>query len=189
MGVVQLVTCFFCNNEKTIFSPHQGAAINHVKFQKSAMLHSVFTYGTLQIPAIMAAVTGVQPEFDEAILPGHTCYRMKHRVYPGAVPCIGRYISGRLYLGIDDARLKYLDVFEDILYERQLLTVMTRNTTVKAQVYIVARKYRKLLLPEPWDIEEFKSKHLARYHISCRKFHQRITGSGKPSGCQEACVK
>ena len=146
------------------------------------MTHSVFTYGTLQVPAIMAAVTGIQPGFEEAILPGHACFRMEHRIYPGAVPADDSYIRGRLYLGIDDPVLNYLDAFEDVLYERQLLAVMASNITVKAQVYIVAEGYRHLLLSEPWDIEEFKSKHLVRYLESCHKFYNGISRAGKNRG-------
>lgn len=148
------------------------------------MSHSVFTYGTLQVPAVMAAVTGAQPEFAEATLPGHACYRMKGRIYPGAAPCNDSFVRGRLYLGIDNLLLDYLDAFEDVLYERQLLDVMVRDTTVRAQVYIVAEGHRKLLLPEPWDIEEFKTKHLVRYLESCRKFYKRITGMEKTGGYQ-----
>jgi gamma-glutamylcyclotransferase (GGCT)/AIG2-like uncharacterized protein YtfP len=143
------------------------------------MLHSVFAYGTLQVPAVMAAVTGIQTEFVAAILPGFACYRMKHRVYPGAIPCTDNYINGRLYLGIDDTILKYLDAFEDNLYERQQLDVITRDARVKAQVYIITREYRQLLLPEAWDIEQFKSKHLVHYLESCRKFHQSISVAEK----------
>ena len=140
------------------------------------MSHCVFAYGTLQVPSIMAAVTGIQPRFEEAILPGYACYRMKHRVYPGAIPCNDGYISGRLYLDINDVMLKYLDAFEDVLYERQLLEVMTsRNTRVNALVYVVVEEYRQLLKSESWDIEEFKLKHLAHYLESCRKFHQRVS--------------
>lgn len=149
------------------------------------MSHPVFTYGTLQVPAIMAAVTGVQPEFEEAMLPAHACYRMKHRIYPGAVPCNDSYARGRLYLGVDDLVLDYLDAFEDILYERQQLAVMTHNIIVRAQVYIVAERYRKLLLSEPWDIEEFKSKHLARYLESCRKFYKSISGTENPGDSRD----
>lgn len=146
------------------------------------MPHSVFTYGTLQVPAVMATVTGVQPEFDEAILPEHACYRMKHRIYPGVVPCNGCAVNGRLYLDIDDIILECLDAFEDVLYQRQLLDVKTCGTTVKAQAYIVADRYRGLLLPEPWDINEFVSKHLARYLESCQRFHQEFTGIKKAGG-------
>ena len=148
------------------------------------MSHSVFTYGTLQVPAVMAAVTGTQPEFAEAILPGHACYRMKHRIYPGAAPSNDSFVRGRLYLGIDNRLLDYLDAFEDVLYERQLLDVMVHEAKVRAQVYIVAEGHRKLLLPEPWDIEEFKTKHLVRYLDSCRKFYKRISGMEKTGGYQ-----
>ena len=134
----------------------------------------------------MATVTGIQPVFEDAILPGYACYRMQQRIYPGAAPCTDSSIRGRLYPGIDDTILEYLDAFEDVFYERQLLAVMTGNTAVAAQVYIVAEKYRQLLLPEPWDIEEFKSQHLARYLESCRKFHGTIRGTGH---IQQDCVR
>jgi gamma-glutamylcyclotransferase (GGCT)/AIG2-like uncharacterized protein YtfP len=139
------------------------------------MSHSVFTYGTLQIPVIITAVTGTRPKYEEAILPQYACYRMKHRIYPGIIPCNNSCVSGRLYHDINETTLKYLDAFEDILYERQQLNVSTRTTCLMAEVYIVATKYRDLLLYEPWDIEQFKTKHLAHYLESCRKFYKSVS--------------
>ena len=134
----------------------------------------------------MATVTGIQPEFTEAILADHACYRMKHRIYPGAIPCNGCFVRGRLYLDIDDATLECLDAFEDVLYQRQLLVVRTLDAAVKAQVYIVADEYRKLLLPETWDIDQFTTRHLVRYLESCRRFYQGISRAGKTEGHLES---
>lgn len=128
----------------------------------------------------MAAVTGLRPDFEEAILPEHACYRLKHRIYPGTVPCRGSFVRGRLYRGIDDVILKYLDAFEDVLYQRRLLAVSTRDSTINAQVYIIADEYRDLLLSESWHIEEFVSNHLARYLDSCNRFYQQISATIKP---------
>ena len=144
------------------------------------MLYSVFTYGTLQVPEVMAAVTGMRPDFEEAILPGHACYRLQHRIYPGTGPCSGGFIRGRLYHGINDLTLKYLDAFEDVLYQRRLLAVSTCDSIINAQVYIIADEYRDLLLPEPWHLEEFVSNHLARYLDSCHRFYQKMSTTMKP---------
>lgn len=144
------------------------------------MLHSVFTYGTLQVPEVMAAVTGGWPESEEAMLPGYACYRMKHRIYPGTIPCDGSFVRGRIYRGIDDLKLQYLDAFEDVLYQRRLLAVRVHDSTINAHAYIVADEYRDLLLPEPWHIEEFVSNHLVRYLDSCNRFYQKISTTIKP---------
>jgi len=134
------------------------------------MEHAVFTYGTLQIPEIMLAVTGQTFRSQSAILPDFARYSIRDKVYPAIVQAAGMSVSGILYSGIDHQTLGLLDVFEDILYERRDVEVFTENTIRSAMTYVIADRYRQCLSPELWDIEQFKVQYLENYLISCREF-------------------
>lgn len=127
------------------------------------MLDSVFTYGTLQVPAVMTAVTGKTFPFQPAVLPAYRCFKIRHRVYPAIIADSTAETTGTLYTGIDAEALALLDEFEDVLYDRLTVEVQTETGRVKAYAYVVADKYRHRLSDEAWDLCEFESKHLPSY--------------------------
>ena len=133
------------------------------------MGQSVFTYGTLQIPAVMEAVTGQIFISVSAILHDHARFAIKRQVYPGIVPQAGSFVNGCLYFDVDDAALHCLDIFEDVLYERKPIQVACDNGMITTQVYVVCAKYRNLVDTKPWNLEDFTRRHLADYLKSCRR--------------------
>lgn len=80
-------------------------------------------------------------------------------------------MDGCLYFNLDEAAIRCLDAFEDVLYVRQAVRVACANRMITAQVYVLSAKYRKLLNAEPWDLEDFRRHYLADYLESCRRFH------------------
>ena len=135
------------------------------------MSEPVFTYGTLQVPVVMEAVTGRKFTSSPAILNDYIRYIVKRQVYPGIIPLAGSVVDGRLYFDMDDAAVRILDAFEDVLYERRQVEVNCNNQKIPAQAYVVAEKYRNLLSRENWDIKAFESEQLVNYLDSCRSFH------------------
>ena len=54
---------------------------------------SVFTYGTLEFPDVMEAVTGRSFKSVEAMAEGYARYLLKERMYPGMTPVSGHNTS------------------------------------------------------------------------------------------------
>ena len=136
------------------------------------MTLSVFTYGTLQIPSVIEAVTGRKFKSEPAVLENFVRFRIKNQVYPGIIPKENASIDGMIYFDLDERSLGFLDAFEDVLYVRTQDVVICNNNKIPAMVYVVDRQHRDLLSDEPWDIESFKRNHLDSYLESCRKFHR-----------------
>lgn len=132
----------------------------------------VFTYGTLQIPDIMEAVTGRKFKSEPAALEKYNRFRIKNQVFPGIIPMDSGSVNGVVYFDLDNTSLSFLDAFEDVLYVRKEAIVICGNKKILAQVYVVGEEYRGLLSDELWDIKQFRQKHLDVYLKSCKKFHK-----------------
>ena len=133
---------------------------------------AVFTYGTLEFPEVMEAVTGRGFDSVEATTEGYARYLLKGRIYPGMTPVSGQTTTGRVYLGITQQTLELLDDFEDDMYVRQLITVrIQEGHEFNAYAYIIQPKDRAVLSGNPWVRETFVKDHLASYLAACRQFH------------------
>ncbi|MEQ8288454.1 MAG: gamma-glutamylcyclotransferase family protein [Gammaproteobacteria bacterium] len=124
---------------------------------------SVFTYGTLQVPTVMTAVTGQSFPYQPALLPGYRRYQIKNRVYPAIVPDESASTPGVLYNDINDEALALLDEFEDVLYDRLQVVVQQEGKPVNAYAYVIAAKYMDRLASHDWDLSEFERQHLDYY--------------------------
>ena len=126
-------------------------------------MYSIFTYGTLQVPAVMQAVTGKHFASCAAILHGYQRFKIKGKTYPGIVKNENNAVQGILYKEIDAESLVLLDEFEDICYERCLVDVMVNNKKEKAFLYVTSEDYKQYLSNEKWNLEEFERKYLNKY--------------------------
>jgi gamma-glutamylcyclotransferase (GGCT)/AIG2-like uncharacterized protein YtfP len=139
---------------------------------------SVFTYGTLEVPDVMEAVTGRVFDSAEAITDGYARYLLKGRIYPGMTPVSGQATSGRVYFNVSRGTLERLDEFEDDIYVRQWIPVRTdEGHGFNAYAYIIEPKDRAVLSMNPWIREKFVKDHLATYLAACRHFHLTISRS------------
>lgn len=130
----------------------------------------MFTYGTLQIPEVMAAVTGRRFRFEPATLRGYVRYRLIGRVYPGLRRRPGAATGGLLYRNVDRLSLARLDRFEDFFYRRQTLGVIAGSGgSVLADVYVIDPRYYRLLEPRRWSLQAFARHRLRRYLRRCRR--------------------
>ena len=140
---------------------------------------SVFTYETLEIPAVMEAVTGRSFESVPGTTKGYERFLLKGRIYPGMTPMYSQansVVSGRVYFGLDSRTLDLLDQFEDDVYVRREIWVHTaEGDSMQAYAYIIDPKERKSLSADSWDIGSFKKKYLANYLVACRAFHKQAT--------------
>lgn len=133
---------------------------------------SVFTYGTLEVPEVMEAVTGEVFDSAEAITEGYARYLLKGRIFPGMTPVPGYITSGRVYFGVSPRAIRLLDRFEDRFYVRQVIPVRTdAGYWSHAYAYIIQSQDREVLSLNPWIREKFVEDYLSSYLENCRLFY------------------
>ena len=134
---------------------------------------AVFTYGTLEIPEVMEAVTGQTFPSVDATAHGFVRYLLNEKIYPGMKVEAHASTFGRVYLNVDEQSLRILDEFEDEIYERKLIEVIIRTGgSCRAFAYLIPHLAYQTLSSEPWNKEEFLSKYFDTYVESCRLFHE-----------------
>ncbi|MEM6998481.1 MAG: gamma-glutamylcyclotransferase family protein [Pseudomonadota bacterium] len=126
-------------------------------------MYSVFTYGTLQIPDVMQAVTGKEFGPVPATLFGYQRFKFKERTFPGIINNKNCSIDGMLYRNVDEQSLERLDTFEDVVYERCVLDIQVDNEIEQAFVYVTRDEYKNYLSDEEWSLEDFKRNRLELY--------------------------
>lgn len=125
--------------------------------------HFLYTYGTLQVPAIFRHIVGRTVEGHPTSLDGYARYRVRACVYPAIVEELGGRVPGLVYGGLSTSELERLDNYEGELYERRLLPVLHGSLHVEAYVYVLRADQRHLLSTEAWDLDSFTREHLSRY--------------------------
>ena len=136
----------------------------------------VFTYGTLEIPEVMEAVTGRSLASAEARAKGFAKFLLKGRIYPGMIALPGAVCSGRVYYHPDRRTLEILDAFEDEVYTRERIEVeVVEGGSVEAYAYLIPPRYRECLTSIPWKPDEFMTRHLAHYLEACKAFHREVS--------------
>jgi gamma-glutamylcyclotransferase (GGCT)/AIG2-like uncharacterized protein YtfP len=129
---------------------------------------NVFTYGTLQLPEVMRAVTGGDYPSTPARLPGYARYRLTGLAYPGLRAERGAFTDGVLYRAIDPEALRRLDAFEDTFYRRETLLALPEGGTPEpAETYVVPPEHHGLLELLPWSLEGFRDSALAGFMARC----------------------
>ena len=130
----------------------------------------VFAYGSLQLSAVMNAVTGRHFAAVPAQLPGYSRYSLHNRRYPGIRPRRGCITDGVLYRDVDALSLLRLDAFEDAFYQRRRLPVFIgREHPTVAEVYVVDPASYRLLQPRRWEVAAFRRRFLKPYLRRCRR--------------------
>lgn len=127
---------------------------------------NVFTYGTLMFDDVWRAVVGRLNASLPGQLGGYEAWKIAGQVFPGMAPATGHEVSGRVWQKVTDEELKRLDAFESGIYHREMINVKTAGGGIDCWVYLMRADCRSLLLPEPWDREEFRRLHLATYLAS-----------------------
>ncbi|MGD9016041.1 MAG: gamma-glutamylcyclotransferase [Desulfobacterales bacterium] len=124
----------------------------------------LFAYGTLQVPDIMARVTGKRFQGIPAVLPNYRRSQLKDADYPGIAPSRGSETPGTLFRGFDEGDLDRLDRFEGSLYQRRPVTVLTAPGVQKtAWTYVVRKRFRNRLTRRSWHLEQFMDAGYGRF--------------------------
>jgi gamma-glutamylcyclotransferase (GGCT)/AIG2-like uncharacterized protein YtfP len=142
---------------------------------------ALYTYGTLQVGAIIAHIVGRQLAGVPARLTGYARFRVRDRVYPAIVEAAGGEVSGVLYAGLEDAELARLDFYEGDLYERREVSVGAGPMQRRAVTYVLRPEHRHELSEEAWDLQAFLRDHLADYLAIVAETSQAPPGASRRS--------
>ena len=145
------------------------------------MSDALFTYGTLQFPEVMEAVTGLALPWVEAEAPGFAQFCFTDRIYPGMVARKGALTQGRVYTALSQQTWDLLDRFEDPIYRRDLLEVYRSDgSKMIVHAYVLPVAQQHLLSSDLWQMDWFSDVHLDGYVSRCRVFYDAITSEDLP---------
>ena len=123
----------------------------------------LFVYGTLMQDAVRAAVCGRALPARAATLAGYARYALRGEVYPAIVPRPRATTDGLLCEGVDHALWQHLDAWESPLYERLTVNVVSGDTLLAAQAYVLTPREHHRLEDRSWSPRDFERLHLAAY--------------------------
>lgn len=123
----------------------------------------LYTYGTLQLPAIMSQIVGRALLGRPARLSGYARYRIRDRVYPAIIEAPGAELAGVVYELLQPRELARLDDYEGAMYERRVVAVELGGACIEANAYVLRPEHVHRLSAEPWDLGHFEREHLASY--------------------------
>jgi gamma-glutamylcyclotransferase (GGCT)/AIG2-like uncharacterized protein YtfP len=132
---------------------------------------NVFTYGSLMIPSVMAAVTGKHFQVMKACLREYARFKVKGESYPGIIYKTGAATDGVVHRDVDDLSLNLLDDFEGELYKRISVPVeVDQSGALIAETYVVSPEHLHRLSSVPWDLDKFKKENLQEFLRSYKGF-------------------
>ncbi len=125
---------------------------------------NVFAYGSLMFDEVWLGVVGRMVPSVTASLENFEAWKIAGEPFPGMAPASGHRVTGRVWSGISQIELDRLDAFESGIYDRQPVFVRTAvDPSLQCWAYVVQPGFQTLLLPEPWDRDEFRRLHLATF--------------------------
>lgn len=148
-------------DEQTFLLPAGSAPFTKLIGQRAGatigcVMHDLFAYGSLQIPAVMAAVARQSVEARPAILVGYQRMRLGALPYPGIRPSRGRSVDGVLYRGLGRLAFARLDRFEDAFYRRIAVMVSVGDVVQPADAYVIGPASFRKLASGPWMLQGFR---------------------------------
>lgn len=144
----------------------------------------LFVYGTLMVPELVEALTGLRPRSQPAVLHGFERRAVRGEVYPAIVPARGARVQGRLLDRLPSPRLAFLDAFEGPEYRRSARQVtLADGRRVRAWCWHWAPARRRELEAGPWDEGAFRCDALPGYLRRCRRLGRALRW---PSGATDA---
>ena len=151
---------------------------DRVRRRHATLMATIFVYGTLMADDVLRALIKRVPRGAPALLPGHTRYAARGRVYPGMVPnpAPGASVRGRLLFELDEGEIRVFDAFEGDEYVKTKVTALhlpsndaTDGPTVQADAYLWCAP-RSELTEWRWDYEAWVAADLERYAKMCAQF-------------------
>ncbi len=131
---------------------------------------NLFVYGSLIIPEVFAAVTGIHRQPKPSWIAGYARYCLVDRSYPGLVPEAGAKTHGAVYIDLGSEALNLLDRFEGSLYARtDVLSHSSDGQSYASSVYVIKDSSRHLIDHRDWDLDAFRTNHLSAFLLDAHR--------------------
>lgn len=118
---------------------------------------SLFAYGTLRAPELLAAVLGHPAKSVDAVARGYRTVYYPGRTYPALIAAPGRVARGALVADLTADDLRLLDQFEGDEYERRTIKVRVESRLTSAEVYWPLADIAATA-PQ-WHYDEWRARH------------------------------
>ena len=125
------------------------------------MKHSVFAYGLLKYPKLVAALIGREPDTAPATLANYRRMQLGASLDDGCAMIVeadNMQVEGLLVQGLSDDELKIFDLFEYLpqgIYARSEVQVLSANTYLPCYAYTLGANADKSLLNGEWDEQAY----------------------------------
>ena len=114
---------------------------------------TLFVYGTLCFPEIVAKLTGKSFQSEPAVLKGFQRMMVKNADYPAIIKNINSEVDGILLSGVDNRSMQIISFYEGAEYRCEEHEVFLQNDKIKANVFIWDSSIE--LLEGDWNAHEF----------------------------------
>ncbi len=103
-------------------------------------LAKVFVYGTLMFERMQYAVCKRTFESVEACICGfarqNVFYEGKKMIFPALIVRENSTVNGKILLDVDDDSLQRIDLYENTLYKRIIVTAQTQTENIECFAYL-----------------------------------------------------
>lgn len=124
---------------------------------------NLFVYGALMYEEVWWRIVSGEFRKINGQVSGYRRLAVKNEEYPGLVKGEG-VVPGCIWLGLDEANLARLDLFEGEYYERiPTLALDEAGNRVDVHIYGFKTEFRSLLENRDWNVEEFEKKGLKKF--------------------------
>ncbi|MEC5127586.1 gamma-glutamylcyclotransferase family protein [Verrucomicrobiales bacterium BCK34] len=129
---------------------------------------NLFVYGTLLVPKIWEAVSGIpDAEGKAGSIAGYRIYRVRGGDFPGIKYTGGKEnrVTGRVFHDLPERAIERLDAYEDSFYERREVEVrLADEKSTEAHAYVVPETLASdILSTSPWSLTWFEEHALESY--------------------------
>jgi gamma-glutamylcyclotransferase (GGCT)/AIG2-like uncharacterized protein YtfP len=125
----------------------------------------LFCYGTLMFPEVWSVVVQGQYTATTGTIDGYERRAVKAETYPCViVSTTAERLQGLVYMDVDTADIRRLDLFEGAYYRRVTVPcVLETGNRIEVALYRFRTAYRHLVSDQPWDMEQFKKTGMAQF--------------------------
>lgn len=127
------------------------------------MRHSLFVYGTLQLPEKLQTILGKIPSLTPAMLTGYRVGLVARADFPGIVPARDSSVQGQLLSPLSQDDLVKLDRYEGELYHRIRVDVATGNGIRNVWTYCIVPWARERVTTQEWSIDQYRQRKQPRW--------------------------
>ena len=110
--------------------------------------------------------------FQEGLLKGYTCNKVKNEVYPGLIKSKTSTVKGVIYRDVNKDDISRLDQFEGDEYKRITVNVTSPgNKEVVCQTYLFKDAFNDKIIDVPWSFDDFVNQDFDKFVNNYKGWH------------------